>query len=80
MKIYLVASTTPSWMNTGYGHSLLAGDHPSLLVSFVEHMNNPNQQLKVTTMAETYQPSKIMRRPVTAHRSINQPIEEFPNV
>lgn len=54
MKIYLVCSTANSWMNTGYGHSLLQGEMPRLLVSFVEFTKNPDQQLKVTTMNEAY--------------------------
>lgn len=69
MRIYLVADTKPSWMNTGFGHGLLQGSHPLLLVSFVEFMNNPHQQLEVTTMADSYQPNKALRRPVTAKRA-----------
>lgn len=54
MKIYLVCSTSKSWMNTGYGHSLLAGEMPRLLVSFVEFSKDPGQQVAVTTMADKY--------------------------
>ena len=38
MKIYLVASALPNWMSGGYGHSLLAADAPSILVSFAEYL------------------------------------------
>jgi hypothetical protein len=55
MKIYLVCSTSKSWMNTGYGHSLLAGEMPRLLVSFVEFSKDPGQQVAVTTMSPSYQ-------------------------
>lgn len=54
MKIFLVCSTSKSWMNTGYGHSLLVGDADRLLVSFVEFSKDPNQQLEVTTMTLPY--------------------------
>jgi hypothetical protein len=54
MKIYLVCSTSKSWMNTGYGHSLLAGEMPKLLVSFVEFSKDPSQQVAVRTMSPTY--------------------------
>ena len=57
MKIYLVASTVESWMNTGYGHGLLSGSMSSLLVSFTEFTKNPKQTLEVTTMAPTYSPA-----------------------
>lgn len=69
MKIYSVCSTSKSWMNTGYGHSLLAADVSRLLVSFVEFSKDPNQQLAVTTMSDTYQPKKAEAAPVPA--SIN---------
>lgn len=48
MKIFLVASTANSWQKTGYGASLMAGDCSTLLVSFVEFMNKPDQKLAVT--------------------------------
>lgn len=54
MKIYMVCSTSRSWMNTGYGHSLLAAGAVDLLQSFEEFSKNPNQQLRVTTMADHY--------------------------
>jgi len=57
MKIFLVCSTSKSWMNTGYGHSLLVGDASKLLVSFVEFSKDPNQQLEVTTMTLPYVPA-----------------------
>lgn len=41
-------------MSTGYGHSLLAGEMPRLLVSFVEFSKDPGQQVAVTTMADKY--------------------------
>lgn len=57
MKIFLVASTANNWMRTGYGASLLAGDCSALLVSFVEFMNKPDQQLAVTGIdGEAYVP------------------------
>lgn len=56
MKIFLVCSTGKSWMSTGYGHSLLAGDADRLLVSFVEFSKDPAQQLAVKTMQFPYAP------------------------
>lgn len=56
MKIFMVASTNKSWMNTGYGHSLLAADARDLLVSFEEFSKKPDQRLAVTTMAASYDP------------------------
>lgn len=38
MQVYLVASALPSWMRTGYGHSLLAADKAEILVSFAEFL------------------------------------------
>lgn len=58
MRIYLVASTSKSWMNTGYGHGLLAGDQKKLLVSYAEFQQKPDQQLAVTTMTFPYEPKK----------------------
>lgn len=58
MQIYLVASTASSWMNTGYGASLLAGDAEKLLVSFVEFSSKPDQNLAVTTMRLPYDPQR----------------------
>lgn len=55
MKIFLVCSTAKTWMNTGYGAGLLAGEG-QLLVSFVEFMKNPEQPLAVTTMQVPYKP------------------------
>lgn len=63
MKIFLVCSTSKSWMNTGYGHSLLAGNADRLLVSFVEFSKDPKQQLAVTTMADSYNPAKMVPPP-----------------
>lgn len=64
MKIFLVASTAKSWMNTGYGHSLLQAEHPALLVSFVEFTKDPDQKLAVTTMADEYiPPSQRQKEP-----------------
>lgn len=57
MKIFLVCSTSKSWMNTGYGHALLAGDRSEVLVSFVEFSKNPDQQLEVTSQTFPYVPS-----------------------
>lgn len=58
MKIFMVCSTSKSWMNTGYGHSLLAANADELLVSFEEFSKNPGQQLRVTTMAPSYSPAR----------------------
>lgn len=58
MKIFMVASTSRSWMNTGYGHSLLAAGAVDLLVSFEEFSKKPDQQLAVTTMSFPYEPKK----------------------
>ena len=64
MKIYLVASTMPSWMNTGYGHSLLAADTPDLLVSFAEYIKDGNDKgLLVKTMTPTYEPKAKEPKP-----------------
>lgn len=46
MKIYAVVSTSPSWMNGGYGVSLLAAEHVDLLVPFEEFSKKPNQQVR----------------------------------
>lgn len=56
MKIFMVASTTPAWMSSGYGHSLLAAGARDLLVSFEEFSKKPGQQLAVTTMSFPYEP------------------------
>jgi hypothetical protein len=58
VKIFLVCSTSPSWMNGGYGHSLLAGDAARVLVSFVEFSKKPDQQLKVESMTFPYVPKQ----------------------
>lgn len=50
-------------MNTGYGHSLLAGEVAQLLVSFVEFAKDPSQQLAVTTMSPSYQPGAKEKAP-----------------
>lgn len=42
MKVYMVASALPTWMRTGYGHSLLAADATDILVSFVDFMKPGN--------------------------------------
>lgn len=58
MKIYMVASTSRSWMNTGYGHSLCTAGMPDLLVSFEEFSKKPGQELAVTTMTFPYVPKQ----------------------
>jgi hypothetical protein len=63
VKIFMVCSTSKSWMNTGYGHSLLAAGTPDLLVSFEEFSKKPDQQLAVTTMAATYEPQAKAEAP-----------------
>lgn len=55
-RIFMVASTAKAWMDTGYGHSLLAAEARDLLVSFEEFSKKPTQQLAVRTMALTYTP------------------------
>jgi hypothetical protein len=59
VKIYMVASAVPSWMRTGYGHSLLAGEASDLLISF-EEFKRPGVSLPVTSevMGSSYNPSK----------------------
>lgn len=60
MKIFLVVSTMPSWMATGYGASLLAGGHSHLLTSFVE-FTKPGNAFGLMTGADAmpldYKPS-----------------------
>lgn len=58
MKIYAVVSTSPSWMNGGYGVSLLAAEHRDLLVPFEEFSKRPSQQLRPEGMPTpaTYTP------------------------
>jgi hypothetical protein len=73
MRIYLVCSTAKSWMNTGYGHSLLAGDQERLLVSFAEFVEKPEQQLAVTTMAPTYEPKAKEMKVYLVHQRCNSP-------
>lgn len=59
MKIYLVASTATSWMNGGYGHALLAGEHPQALVSYLECLKDLEKEpLRVTCMTFPYQPKE----------------------
>ena len=36
MKIFLVVSTQPAWLSSGWGQSLVPPEHPRLLVSFLE--------------------------------------------
>lgn len=63
IKIYLVASTSKSWMNTGYGHGLCAAGGANLLVSFEEFSKNPSQKLAVTTMQFPYDPKAQKEEP-----------------
>lgn len=52
----MVASPVPSWMRTGYGHSLLAADASALLISFEEFSKRPDTALPITGMSERYEP------------------------
>lgn len=52
----MVASPVPSWMRTGYGHSLLAADAPRLLISFEEFAKRPETSLPIADMGSTYTP------------------------
>ena len=61
MKVYLVASALPNWMRTGYGHSLLAAEHPSILVSFAEYLKV--SEVERLTLAV---PPMSLYQPVTA--------------
>lgn len=65
MKIYIVASTAISWMNTGFGHSLLHADANELLVSFAEFSTKPDQQLAITSMKFPYEPKADQTDPPT---------------
>jgi hypothetical protein len=78
MRIFMVASTSPSWMNTGYGHSLLAAGASELLVSFEEFSKKPGQQLAVRTMSFPYDPNKVKEEPREdlPGRAGRQPLEE----
>jgi len=60
MKIYLVCSTNKSWMTGGYGQSLLAGDWPHLLVSFVEFVNDPRQRFDGHATGGPYIPNVVL--------------------
>lgn len=63
MKIYLVVGASVSWRNSGYMHAVLNGNADRLLVSFVEFSKDPKQQLAVTTMADSYNPAKMVPPP-----------------
>lgn len=63
MKIFLVCSTSKSWLSTGYGASLLAGNADRLLVSFVEFSKNPKQEIDCSSMPRNYNPAKMVPPP-----------------
>lgn len=44
MKIYLVSA--PGHENTGYGDGLIEGQHPQLLVSFLEYAGKPDRMVR----------------------------------
>jgi hypothetical protein len=80
MKIYLVCSTAKNWMATGYGGALVHGDADRLLVSFVEFVKNPAQQLAVTDMPSPYVPSQkkvLAELPVAIGSMVTNHMEEI---
>lgn len=62
-KIYLGAQPAQAWMDSGYGHGLLAAGATDVLVSFEEFSGNSNLQFNWPTSRWTPPPPPGTKEP-----------------